>query len=214
MRNFIREVHCNLQILREYELYVNLKVTLFRLLTEPQPEHQAGTGEAEGEGEPDACQTPIEYEAEEVSCRKGDDEVGNEGDVHYRLYIGNATKGVGVGALQTVAKLVDDERNNEAGYHECHFGIVGKPTAYLVAEQEQRNGYHDSHEQNQMKTGTGRMAYAFGVMLSVEIAHTHGHGCCHTIIHHVAQLSDGHHHLVSCQSHSSQPTDHDGGKAE
>ena len=93
-------------------------------------------------------------------------------------------------------------------------GKLNKPTAYLVTEQEQRNGYHDSHEQNQMKTGTGRMAYAFGVMLSVEIAHTHGHGCCHTIIHHVAQLSDSHHHLVSCQSHSSQPTYHNGGEAE
>ena len=133
----MREVHCNLQILRENEVYVKLKVTLFRLLTEPQPEHQAGTGEAEGEGEPDACQTPVEYEAEEVACREGDDEIGNEGEVHHRLHIGYATKGVGVGALQPIAKLVDDERNDEAGYHESHFGAVRKPTAYLVAEQEQ-----------------------------------------------------------------------------
>ena len=69
MRNFIREVHCNLQILREYELYVKLKVTLFRLLTEPQPEHQAGTSEPEREGEPDACQAPIENETEQIACR-------------------------------------------------------------------------------------------------------------------------------------------------
>ena len=210
----MRELHCNLQILSEYEVNVKLKATLFCLLTETEIEHHPCAGESEGEGEPDTCQAPVEDETEEVARGEGDDEVGNEGDVHHRLYIGNATEGVGVGALQAVAELIDDERNDEASHHKGHFGIVGKPTAYLVTEQEQRNGYHDSHEQNQMKTGTGRMAYAFGVMLSVEIAHTHGHGCCHTIIHHVAQLSDSHHHLVSCQGHGSQPTYHNGGEAE
>ena len=172
-------------------------------MSEPQPEHQAGTGESEGEGEPDAYQAPIEHETEEVACRKGDDEVGNEGDIHYRLYIGNATEGIGVGTLQTVAKLVDDERNNETGYHEGYLGIVGKPTAYLVAEHEQRSGYRDGHNQNQVETGARRMAYALGIVLSVEIAHTYGYGCSHAIIHHVTQLSDGHHHLVGCQGDGS-----------
>ena len=50
----MRELHCNLQILNEYELNVNLKVTLFCLFAETQPEHQPCAGEAEREGEPDA----------------------------------------------------------------------------------------------------------------------------------------------------------------
>ena len=133
----MRELHCNLQILKEYELNVNLKVALFYLLAESEIEHQSCTGKSEREREPDAGQSPIEHEAEEVACRKGDDEVGNEGDVHHRLHIGYATEGIGVSALQAVAKLVDDERNDEVSYHESHFGAVRKPTAYLVAEQEQ-----------------------------------------------------------------------------
>ena len=151
----MREVHCNLQILRENEVYVKMKISLFRLLTEPQPEHQAGTGEAEGEGEPDACQAPVEYEAEEVACREGDDEIGNEGDVHHRLHISYATEGIRIGALHSVTELVEDERNDEVSHHEGYFGIVRKPTAYLMAEQEQRNGYHDSHQQNQVEACTG-----------------------------------------------------------
>ena len=151
----MQEVHCNLQILSENEAPENLKDTLFRLLTKPQPEHQAGTGEAEGEGEPDACQTPVKYEAEEVACREGDDEIGNEGDVHHRLHIGYATEGIRVVALHAVAELIDDERDDEAGYHKGYFGIVGKPTAYLVTEQEQRDGYHDSHQQNQVEACAG-----------------------------------------------------------
>ena len=181
----MRELHCNLQILSKNEVYVKLKVTLFYLLTETQPEHQPCTGEAEGEGKPDAGQAPIEHEAEEVACREGDDEIGDEGIEHDRLYIGNTTKGIGIVALHAVAELVDDERDDEASHHEGYFGIVGKPTAYLVTKQEQRNGYHDCHQQNQMKAGTGRMAHTFGVMLSVEIADTDGHGCCHAIIYHV-----------------------------
>ena len=35
----MRELHCNLQILREYELNVNLKVTLSYLLAESEIEH-------------------------------------------------------------------------------------------------------------------------------------------------------------------------------
>ena len=87
----MRELHCNLQILREYELNVNLKVILSYLLTESEIEHQPCTGESEREGEPDAGQAPIEHEAEEVACRKGDDEIGNEGIEHDRLNIGNTT---------------------------------------------------------------------------------------------------------------------------
>ena len=35
----MRELHCNLQILREYEVNVKLKVTLFYLLAETEIEH-------------------------------------------------------------------------------------------------------------------------------------------------------------------------------
>ena len=40
----MREVHCNLQILKEYELNVDLKVSLFCLLAESEIEHQSRTG--------------------------------------------------------------------------------------------------------------------------------------------------------------------------
>ena len=78
------------------------------LMSETEIEHQPCTGKSEGEGEPDAGQAPIEYETKEVSCRKGDDEVGDEGNVHHRLYIGNTAEGIGIVALHAVAELVDD----------------------------------------------------------------------------------------------------------
>ena len=65
----MRELHCNLQILKEYEVNVKLKVTLFYLLAETQPEHQSGAGEAEGEGKPYAGQAPVEDETEQIACR-------------------------------------------------------------------------------------------------------------------------------------------------
>ena len=65
----MRELHCNLQILKEYELNVNLKVTLSYLLAESEIEHQPCAGESEGEGEPDAGQAPVEDETEQIACR-------------------------------------------------------------------------------------------------------------------------------------------------
>ena len=128
----MRELHCNLQILNEYELNVNLKVALFYLLAESEIEHQSCAGESEREGEPDACQAPIEHETEQIACRKGDDEIGNESDVHHRFHIGNTAEGIRVVALHAVAELIDDERNDEAGHHEGYFGIVRKPTADFI----------------------------------------------------------------------------------
>ena len=130
----MRELHCNLQILKEYELNVNLKVALFYLLAESEIEHQSCTGESEREGEPDAGQAPIEHEAEEVTCRERDDEISNEGDVHHRFHVGNATEGIGVVALHAVAELIDDERDDEAGHHKGYFIIVSKPTTYIIPQ--------------------------------------------------------------------------------
>ena len=113
---------------------MNLKVSLFCLLAESEIEHQSFTGESEGEGEPDAGQSPIEQEAEEVACRKGDDEVGNEGIEHDRLNIGNATEGIGVVALHAVAELIDDERDDEASHHKGYFIIVRKPTTDFIPQ--------------------------------------------------------------------------------
>ena len=63
----MRELHCNVLTINENEVYVKLKATLFCLLTETEIEHQACTGESEGEGKPDACQAPVEDETEEVA---------------------------------------------------------------------------------------------------------------------------------------------------
>ena len=120
-------------MLREDEALKMWGHFLCRLLAEADVEHQSGAGESEREGEPDACQSPIEYEAEQVACRKGDDEIGDEGDEHHRLYIRNASEGIGVSALHSVAKLVDDERYDEAGHHESYFVILRKPTADFIS---------------------------------------------------------------------------------
>ena len=59
---------------------------------ESPPEHQSRAGQSEREGEPDACQSPIKDKTEEVACRKGDDEIGDESDVHHRFDIGDASE--------------------------------------------------------------------------------------------------------------------------
>ena len=130
----MRELHCNLQILKEYELNVNLKVALSYLLAESEIEHQSCTGESEGEGKPDAGQAPIEHEAEEVARRERDDEISNESDVHHRFHVGNAAEGIGIVALHAVAELIDDERDDEASHHEGYFGIVRKPTTDFIPQ--------------------------------------------------------------------------------
>ena len=104
------------------------------LMSETEIEHQPCAGESEREGEPDACQAPIEYETEEIACREGDDEIGDEGIEHDRFHIGNAAEGIGIVALQTVAELIDDERDDEAGHHEGYFIIVCKPTTYFIPQ--------------------------------------------------------------------------------
>ena len=110
-----------------------MQISLRPFLKSP-PIHQSGTGQSEGEGEPDARQAPIEHEAEKVAGWKWDDEIGQEGDVHDWLDIGNATEGVGVVALQTVTELVDDEWYDEAGYCQGDCIIVCKPTADFVSQ--------------------------------------------------------------------------------
>ena len=102
------------------------------LMSETEIEHQSCAGQAEGEGKPDAYQVPIENETEQIACRKGDDEIGNEGIEHDRYHIGNAAEGIGVVALHAVAELVNDERDDEAGHHEGHFMTFRKPTADFV----------------------------------------------------------------------------------
>lgn len=67
-------------------------VFLFGLTSKSPPEHQSGTGQSEREGKPYARQTPIEDESEEVACRKGDDEVCDESNVHHRFDIGDTSE--------------------------------------------------------------------------------------------------------------------------
>ena len=104
------------------------------LMSESEIEHQPCAGESEGEGEPDACQAPIENETEQIACRKGDDEIGNEGIEHDRLNIGNTAEGIGIVALHAVAELVDDERDDEASHHKGYFIIVRKPTTDFIPQ--------------------------------------------------------------------------------
>ena len=125
------------------------------LLAETEIEHQPCAGESEREGEPDARQTAIEYESEQIARRQGDEEIGDEGNVHHWFDIGYSAQGVGVIALQAIAKLVDDERKDEACHHECHFVVLGKPSAHLVTEKEKWNGYGQTHQQNDVEAGTG-----------------------------------------------------------
>ena len=103
-------------------------------MSETEIEHQSCTGEAEGEGKPDAGQAPIEYETKEVARRERDDEISNESDVHHRFHVGNATEGIGIVALHAVAELVDNERDDEASHHEGYFIIVRKPTTYIIPQ--------------------------------------------------------------------------------
>ena len=104
------------------------------LFPEAKVEHYSCTGKSEWEGEPDAGQAPIEHETEQIACRKGDDEIGDEGNVHHRLYIGNTAEGIRVVALHAVAELIDDERDDEAGHHKGYFIIVRKPTTYIIPQ--------------------------------------------------------------------------------
>ena len=101
---------------------------------ESSPEHQSGARQSEREGKPDARQTPIEDESEEVACWKGDDEVCDESNVHHRFYVGNSTEGVRVIALHPVSELVDDERDDEACHHEGHLVVIGKPSSDFVLQ--------------------------------------------------------------------------------
>ena len=93
---------------------VNSNEKLLDLFAESEPKHEAGAGKSEREGKPDAGQSPVKDESEEVSGRQGNNEISNESDVHNGFYIGNAAEGIGIVALHPVAKLIDYEWKDEA----------------------------------------------------------------------------------------------------
>ncbi len=77
------------------------------LVQEAQAEHDAGAGQAQGEGHPDTGQAAVHDEAEEVAGRQGNDEVGDEGVQHHDFDVEDAAQGVGEGDLEAVAELVE-----------------------------------------------------------------------------------------------------------
>ena len=83
------------------------------LLVEAEAEHETGTCQAERKGHPYSGQAPVEDETEDVAGWERNHEIGDKGDVHYRLDIGDPPQGIGVGALQSVSELVDNEREHQ-----------------------------------------------------------------------------------------------------
>ena len=167
-------------------IFLFRKDTSGDLFSESEPEHEPCTGESEWERKPDAGQPPIEDEAKEVSCRKRDDEVGDEGNVHHWLNISDAAEGIRIGALHPIAELVDDERKDEARHHERHFIVVREPSAYFMTKEEEGDGNADGEHQDDVEACIGRMQDTGFIVLSMEIADSDGNGCGHTIINHIS----------------------------
>ena len=68
-----------------------------------------------------------------------------------------------------------------------------------MAKQEHRQTHAEREQQVQSKSVVGIAANGGIVFLTHKVAHTDGHGCCHTRKHEVEELRNGNHNLVSCQ---------------
>ena len=101
-----------------------------------------GSGKTEGESRPDAQKSPTKRDAEEITQRKRDDEIGHESHIHQWFYMRYTAQGVGIGTLKTVAELVNYKRYDDLRHHQADFAAVGKPTAYGASQQHHghRNG--------------------------------------------------------------------------
>ena len=61
------------------------------------------------------------------------------------------------------------------------------------------------------KCGT---AYILHIALPLKVTDTHRYRSPHTVVHHEGELRNGQHYLMGCQSDGTQPTHHNGAKAE
>lgn len=184
------------------------------LIPEAEVIHHAGTGQSEGERHPDARNAPSEGEAEDISQRQGDDEIGDEREEHHRAHVGYSAERIGEIDLKPVAKLVEQERDNYLGNHHADRGIVGKPASDVVPQKVDGDRGADNHHQDDVESGVGYPPDIAEIPLPEEIADAHGYGGSHAVVHHETYLGYGYHDLVGGKFGTAQPAHHDGTEAE
>ena len=73
-------------------------------------------GKSRRKGKPYTLDAHAKDNAEKIAQRKGYYEIGQEGHYHQRAYNGYATQGIGVCALQAVAKLIEHKGHDRESY--------------------------------------------------------------------------------------------------
>ena len=84
---------------------------------------------------------------------------------------------------------------------------MGEPCTQVVAKQEDGDGQHGAHDPGEMQTGKGHVARVGYAVFPPEVAYGNGHGSCHAVEEHEAELADGDYYLMGCQFGASQPSD-------
>lgn len=87
-----------------------------RFIAEAQPQHHPGTGQTERESHPHADQSPAQYKTAKISYGQRYNKIRNKCNNHHRLYIRYAPQRIGKVDLQSVAKLINQEREEQRGY--------------------------------------------------------------------------------------------------
>lgn len=184
------------------------------VLSESPPHHHARRCQSERECHPHAHQSVAQHEAAEVAHGQRDDEEGDERNEHQWLHIGDAAQRVGVVDLHAVAKLIDEERQEQREHSRRHLRAVGEPRTYVVAQQEDGAAKHHLKHHHQVQTRRHRVAHVLHVALTVEVACAYSHRSPKSVVDHERELRDGCHHLVRCQGNGAEPAHHDDGERE
>src|SRR3712207_9058300 len=90
--------------------------------------------------------------------------------------------------LQAVAKLIGQQRYDNHRHQYLYLMTVVKPSANLMAQQENGYGKDQRQQQNHAETRGGIAPHCPVIALPHVVAHPDTHGRSYTIIYHIEQL--------------------------
>ena len=119
-------------------------------------------------------------------------------------------EGVGIGDLQAVAKLIDDDDQGELGDQLTNRRICGEQQTYLMAQQKEGHRHQYRHQHDKVETCRRRVVGRTEVALTGKMTDAHGNRCRQTIIYHEKQLRQRGHNLMGGKGQCAYPSYNDG----
>ena len=141
-----------------------------------QVEEYAGKGETNRETEPNAMNAQTCFEAEAVGAGNCHQKVTDKCAVHDGLHVLYASEHAGIAELQTVAKLVGEEQDEQRHRNRSHLCRIGENAGGRESEYVEQRGKRGRYGQHHQETLLGVFSHAIEVLFAVGVAHENGNG--------------------------------------